>query len=95
MNVNDDLDKLIETIPFFLQEHLNNHAKRDKLVEIVLDLGRRPEARFINGTEYLSQKLISWQDIDYITKQISKFSSIFITKFTNLFGYIIYILPGD
>ncbi len=74
MNVNDDLDKLIETIPFFLQEHLNNHAKRDKLVEIVLDLGRRPEARFINGTEYLSQKLISWQDIDYITKQISKFS---------------------
>ena len=74
MNVNDDLDKLIETIPFFLQEHLNKHAKRDKLVEIVLDLGRRPEARFINGTEYLSQKLISWQDIDYITKQISKFS---------------------
>ena len=74
MNVNDDLDKLIETIPFFLQEHLNKHSKRDKLVEIVLDLGRRPEARFINGTEYLSQKLISWQDIDYITKQISKFS---------------------
>ena len=41
MNVNDDLDKLIETIPFFLQEHLNKHAKRDKLVEIVLDLGNR------------------------------------------------------
>ncbi len=74
MNVNDDLDKLIETIPFFLQEHLNKHSKKDKLVEIVLDLGRRPEARFINGSEYLSQKLISWQDIDYITKQISKFS---------------------
>ena len=74
MNVNDDLDKLIETIPFFLQDHLNKHAKKDRLVEIVLDLGRRPEARFINGTEYLSQKLISWQDIDYITKQISKFS---------------------
>ena len=74
MNVNDDLDKLIENIPFFLQEYLNKHAKKDNLVEIVLDLGRRPEARFINGTEYLSQKLISWQDIDYITKQISKFS---------------------
>ncbi len=74
MNVNDDLDKLIENLPFFLQEHLNKHAKKDKLVEIVLDLGRRPEARFINGTEYLSQKLISWQDIDYIIKQISKFS---------------------
>ena len=74
MNVNDDLEKLIENIPFFLQEYLNKHSKKEKLVEIILDLGRRPEARFINGTEYLSQKLISWQDIDYITKQISKFS---------------------
>ena len=74
MNVDDDLDKLIENLPFFLQGHLNRHIKKDKLVEIILDLGRRPEARFINGNEYLSQKLISWQDIDYVIKQISKFS---------------------
>jgi len=60
---------------FFLQEHLSQHANKDKLIEIVLDLGRRPEARFVTGTEYLSQKIISWQDIDYITKRISKFSN--------------------
>jgi stage III sporulation protein SpoIIIAA len=75
MNVNDDLEKLIENLPFFLQEHLSQHANKDKLIEIVLDLGRRPEARFVTGTEYLSQKIISWQDIDYITKRISKFSN--------------------
>jgi stage III sporulation protein SpoIIIAA len=75
MNVNNDLEKLIENLPFFLQEHLNQHAHKDKLVEIVLDLGRRPEARFVSGTEYLSQKIISWQDIDYMTKRISKFSN--------------------
>jgi len=75
MNVNDDLEKLIENLPFFLQEHLSQHANKDKLIEIVLDLGRRPEARFVNGTEYLSQKIISWQDIDYMTKRISKFSN--------------------
>lgn len=75
MNVNDDLDKLIENLPFFLQEHLTQHINKDKLIEIVLDLGRRPEARFVSGTEYLSQKIISWQDIDYMTKQISKFSN--------------------
>jgi stage III sporulation protein SpoIIIAA len=75
MNVNDDLEKLIENLPFFLQEHLNQHANKDKLIEIVLDLGRRPEARFVTGTEYLSQKIISWQDIDYMTKRISKFSN--------------------
>jgi len=75
MNVNNDLEKLIESLPFFLQEHLTHHPNKDKLIEIVLDLGRRPEARFVNGTEYLSQKIISWQDIDYMTKRISKFSN--------------------
>ena len=53
---------------------MNTHSNKEKLVEIVLDLGRRPEARFTTGPEYLSQKVISWQDIDYITKRISKFS---------------------
>lgn len=75
MDVNDDLEKLIEILPFFLQENLNQHFNKDKLIEIVIDLGRRPEARFIGGTEYLSQKIISWQDLDYITKRISKFSN--------------------
>jgi stage III sporulation protein SpoIIIAA len=75
MDSNNDLEKLIENLPFFLQEHLNEHIYRDQLIEIVLDLGRRPEARFVHGPEYLSQKIISWQDIDYITKRISKFSN--------------------
>jgi stage III sporulation protein SpoIIIAA len=75
MDSNNDLEKLIENLPFFLQEHLNKHIYRDQLIEIVLDLGRRPEARFTHGPEYLSQKIISWQDIDYVTKRISKFSN--------------------
>ena len=75
MNINDDLEKLIENLPFFLQVYLNQHNYKDQLIEIILDLGRRPEARFISGNEYLSQKIISWQDIDYITKRISKFSN--------------------
>jgi stage III sporulation protein SpoIIIAA len=75
MSVTNDLKKLIDNLPFFLQEHLNQHANKEKLIEIVLDLGRRPEARFITGPEYLSQKIISWQDIDYMTKRVSKFSN--------------------
>lgn len=75
MTINDDLERLIENLPFFLQENLNQHTYKDQLIEIVLDLGRRPEARFITGPEYLSQKIISWQDIDYMTKRISKFSN--------------------
>ena len=75
MDSNNDLEKLIENLPFFLQEHLNKHIYKDQLLEIVLDLGRRPEARFLYGPEYLSQKIISWQDIDFVVKRISKFSN--------------------
>ena len=75
MDSDNDLEKLIENLPFFLQQHLNRHIYKDQLLEIVLDLGRRPEARFLYGPEYLSQKIISWQDIDFIVKRISKFSN--------------------
>lgn len=75
MNVNDDLEKLIENLPLFLHKQLNYHPQKEQLIEIVLDLGRRPEARFTTGPEYLSRKIISWQDIDYMTKRVSKFSN--------------------
>lgn len=75
MGINNDLEKLIENLPFFLQEQLKQHAHKYQLIEIVLDLGRRPEARFITGPEYLSQKFISWQDLDYIVRRTSKFSN--------------------
>ena len=75
MYSNNDLEKLIENLPFFLQDRINNHNSRDQLIEIILDLGRRPEARFVKGPEYLSKKIISWQDLDYVTRRISKFSN--------------------
>ena len=75
MVIDEDLDKLLDNLPFFIQENLNNNSNKKKLIEIVMDLGRRPEARFTTGPEYLSQKIISWQDIDYSTKRLSRFSN--------------------
>jgi len=75
MNVDRDLEKLVENLPFFIKRTLLYHPNKNQLIEIVIDLGRRPEARFNNRTEYLSQKIISWQDLDYITKRVSKFSN--------------------
>ena len=71
----NDLEKLIEKLPFFVYDYLKSHIYKDHLIEIILDLGRRPEGRFRTGPEYLSKKIISWQDLDYTTKRISKFSN--------------------
>ncbi len=75
MTTDEDLDKLLENLPLFIKKHVKDHPYKEKIVEIVMDLGRRPEARFSTGPEYLSQKIISWQDLEYTTKRISKFSN--------------------
>jgi len=71
----DDLDQLLNVLPEFISSPLRKHPRREKLVEIVLDIGRRPEARFSNSAEYLSYRTIVWQDLDYILKRLGKFSA--------------------
>ena len=70
----DDLNQLLDVLPKFISESLQKHSCREQLVEIVLDIGRRPEARFSNHTEYLSYRTIVWQDLDHILKRLGKFS---------------------
>nr|YP_009674942.1 conserved hypothetical plastid protein Ycf45 [Rhizochromulina marina]QDH81793.1 conserved hypothetical plastid protein Ycf45 [Rhizochromulina marina] len=74
MSTDEDLDRLIEILPKSIQHIIETHQYKQSLVEIVMDLGRRPEARFLTHPEYLSAKLISWQDLDYSTKRLSKFT---------------------
>lgn len=75
MIIHSDLDKLIQILPRYVKEALQNHPNKNRLLEIVIDLGRRPEGRFSYGTEYLSDKIVSWQDLDYATKRLGKFSN--------------------
>ena len=44
--VTDDLDRLLEVLPQVVQTCLASEAARDQLIEVVLDLGRVPEARY-------------------------------------------------
>ena len=75
MGKDEDLDKLLENLPLFIKERVNKHPDKEKIVEIIMDLGRRPEIRFTTGSQILSQKMVSWQDIEYTTKRISKFNN--------------------
>ena len=70
----DDLNQLLDVLPKFISNTLQKHPRREQLIEIVLDIGRRPEARFADSTEYLSYKTIVWQDLDHILKRLGKFS---------------------
>jgi stage III sporulation protein SpoIIIAA len=74
MIINIDLDKLTKVFPDYIESGIKTNKNKRNLVEIVLDLGRRPEARFLSGSEYLSEQIVSWQDLDYTTKRLGKFS---------------------
>lgn len=72
--VTDNLDQLLDILPKELRSHLQHHPQRDVLIEVVMDLGRQPEARFPNQAEYLSSGIIRREDLDYCIDRVSHFS---------------------
>lgn len=74
MQFSDDLNKLLSILPNELQHRLEHHPQRDQLIEVVLDLGRRPEARFPGQAEYLSEATISRADLQYCIERVGAFS---------------------
>jgi stage III sporulation protein SpoIIIAA/predicted RNA-binding protein Jag len=75
MPITDDLQKLLEILPQDLQQQLESHPQRDALVEVVLDLGRRPEARFPNRAEYLSEQVVTRQQLDDCIDRVGHFGT--------------------
>ncbi|MBD2297887.1 AAA family ATPase [Nostoc sp. FACHB-87] len=73
MTIKDDLQKLLDILPQDLRQVLENHPQRDSLVEVVLDLGRRPEARFPNQAEYLSETPVTQAQIDDCIQRVGTF----------------------
>ena len=54
----DDLDALMESLPPEICDRLRGLANRTDLLEVVMDLGRRPQARFTTGEEDLLDREI-------------------------------------
>src|SRR5215211_3929910 len=70
--VTDNLADLFATLPPRLIEQLRQHDTR-ALVELVLDLGRKPEARFEWGEIPLDDADVSREDLEYIAGRIGHF----------------------
>ena len=60
--ITDDLDKLLEVLPSAVQEALATSTNQDELIEVVLDLGRLPEARYPDKAITLGTKCVSSND---------------------------------
>jgi stage III sporulation protein SpoIIIAA len=71
--ITDDLDLLLNALPPHICMPLKQRDDNFELLEIVMDLGRRPEARYPGREVVLSQAEITAEDIDYVVARIEEF----------------------
>ena len=71
--VRQELELLLDVLPQRVVDALHQRDDLDELLEIVLDLGRAPEARFVFGDLSLSDDEVTHQDLDHIVHQIGQF----------------------
>ena len=69
----DDIDPLLSIMPPRVRERLTDARERERLIEIVLDLGRLPEARFTDREITVSDQEVTRDDIDYVVERIGEF----------------------
>jgi stage III sporulation protein SpoIIIAA len=71
--ITDDLDALLDILPPHVRQTLVELEDRRGLLEVVLDLGRTPEARFPQGEVILDPQEVTEEDIDYVAHRVSAF----------------------
>ncbi|MGQ9628579.1 MAG: R3H domain-containing nucleic acid-binding protein [Anaerolineae bacterium] len=73
LKITDDLEALLAVLPSPIREALEAANCGDELLEVVLDLGRLPEARFLTHEVTLSQKEVTEEEIRYVVSRIGDF----------------------
>jgi len=71
--ITDDLEALLVTLPPGIHDAVNRLENRSELLEIVMDLGRLPEARFPEGEVILSNQPVTYADLEYVVERIGEF----------------------
>lgn len=66
----EELRRLLEILPGELRRRVETHPELPALVEVVMDLGRPPLARFPSGDFLLSHRPISFDDLQHATSQV-------------------------
>jgi len=71
--ITDDLEAFLDILPPHIRQPLEKQNDNSDLLEVVLDLGRPPEARYSGQETILDPKDIRQEDIDYVASRISSF----------------------
>ena len=70
----DNLDLMLAVLPEPVREALARAGNTEALVEVVLDLGRRPEARYTRHALYLDDSVVTHEDLHYVASRVGQFT---------------------
>ena len=73
VQITDNLDLLLQVLPPSVRQAVETEGREESLLEIVLDLGRQPEARYTDGSYFLSEHLVTHEDLEYVTGRVGEF----------------------
>ena len=75
LKITDDLDALLGILPGNIVEAVHKANDYDNLLEIILDLGRVPTARYVQGETVLINKEITRAELDHVVERIGEFDA--------------------
>jgi stage III sporulation protein SpoIIIAA len=73
--ITDDIQELKRVLPTHITRRLEELGRIDDLLEVVLDLGRVPAARYVAGESELSDREVTRFDLDAIVESIGTFDT--------------------
>jgi stage III sporulation protein SpoIIIAA len=74
-HITDDLDALLDVLPSNVRHSVEKINDSDNLLEIILDLGRVPTARFVEGEITLRDSEVTREEIDYVDDRVGSFDA--------------------
>jgi len=73
LRVTDDLGLLLDVLPDRIRQPLEGMPDQAELLEVVMDLGRLPEARLPSREVILSHEVVTVEDLDHVIERIGAF----------------------
>jgi stage III sporulation protein SpoIIIAA len=68
-----DLRMLLAILPDSVRKRIEEIGREDELLEVVLDLGRRPAAHYVSGERTLRETEVSRVEIDQVVNSVGEF----------------------
>ena len=73
LEITDDIDALLEVLPPELARSLRKENRFESLLEVILDLGRPSEARYVDSEVELASREVARADIDHVVSRLGDF----------------------